>query len=316
MLPKTLARKYGLREFMVKRYIEIFGVKGTKEFLDKVEKGVSSYVRVNTIRGGEEEITYRLMEKGFDLKDTFVPHVYSIKGDFSPSSSLEYLRGEIFLQDLSSAYASFSLGVKEGERVLDMCSAPGAKTTHIAQLMRNKGEILAVDSSKTRVLSLIYNLARCGVRNCYVWIEDSRKLPSMIKSKFDRVLLDAPCTGEGVISKDRSRKLSRVEKDYSIMSSIQKELISSGLSLLKEGGILVYSTCSISPEENEEVISYALEKFQVEIIPLEFGERGLKSFMGRKYPREVTKCRRFYPHVHDTYGFFLAKLRLVKEVKT
>jgi ribosomal RNA methyltransferase Nop2 len=159
----------------------------------------------------------------------------------------------------------------QGEKVLDMASAPGGKTTYIAQFMKNEGVLVANELKKDRLPSLIANLARMGVTNCVVSCMDGRKLPAMVKG-FDRVLLDAPCTGLGIISRDPSVRTQKSRDDVLKMAFLQKQLALAALDCIdadsKTGGILVYSTCSVTLEENEEVVNYLLRKRHVKLLPI------------------------------------------------
>lgn len=158
-----------------------------------------------------------------------------------------------------------SLAPQVGERILDMASAPGGKTTYISQLMKNTGVVVANDSSADRLKALKFNLQRLGVTNCIVCNYDGRKFPKVMKG-FDRILLDAPCTGLGIISKDQSIKTQRLYIDVKKMSHLQKELILAAIDCCKPGGYIVYSTCSITVEENEWVIDYALKNRNIKLV--------------------------------------------------
>merc|ERR1712055_420165 len=201
----------------------------------------------------------------------------------------------------SSLLPVMALAPQEGERILDMAAAPGGKTTHIAALLKNTGMILANDA----------NQARC---KAVVGSHDGRKLPKVMTG-FDRVLLDAPCSGTGVISKDQSAKQSKDDQDIHLCSHLQKELILAAIDCLdhksKTGGYLVYSTCSILPEENENVVDYVLRKRHVKLVPtgLDFGVEGFTKYREKRYHPTMNLCKRYYPHAHNMDGFFVAKIK-------
>lgn len=159
----------------------------------------------------------------------------------------------------------------QGERVLDMAAAPGGKTTYLGQLMGNKGILVANELKKDRLSSLVANLARMGITNSIVVNMDGRKVPECLKS-FDRVLLDAPCTGLGIISRDPSVRTQKTREDVLKMAHLQKELALAALDAIDAdsptGGILVYSTCSVTVEENEQVVNYILKKRHVKLLPV------------------------------------------------
>jgi ribosomal RNA methyltransferase Nop2 len=180
--------------------------------------------------------------------------------------------------------------------------------------MKNTGVLISNDSNKERIKALKGNLHRLGVTNCMLTNYDARKFPKFI-SGFDRILLDAPCSGLGVIFKDPSVKLNRTVADIKKNSHLQKELILAAIDCLNAksstGGFLVYSTCSVSVEENEEVVQYALTNRNVKLVEtgLEVGEPGFPKFRGKIFDPKMIRCKRVYPHTHNMDGFFVAKLK-------
>ncbi|GLJ59403.1 hypothetical protein SUGI_1507270 [Cryptomeria japonica] len=204
------------------------------------------------------------------------------------------------------------------ERILDLSAAPGGKTTHIAQLMKNTGVIFANDISKERCRAVSANCHRLGVNNVVISHSDGRFFPKTMTG-FDRVLLDAPCTGTGVAIKDPSVKASKDQKDVKRCSHLQRELLLAAIDCCdaksKKGGVIVYSTCSILVEENEAVIDYALKRRYVKLVDtdLEFGRAGFKNYCGLHFHPSMSLTRRFYPHTHNTDGFFVAKLQKLND---
>ena len=204
-----------------------------------------------------------------------------------------------------------ALNPKPGERVLDMCAAPGSKASQIAAMMENEGILIANDFKGDRMSPLGMNLQRSGVMNAVITLMQGQWFKEM---EFDRILVDAPCSGTGTIAKSPSTLRIWNPNMIRRLSGTQKQLISASFETLRKGGTLVYSTCSTEPEENEEVIDFLLQRAdnaRVEEIAL----KGLKRsdcvlrFQNRSYNKEIGKCLRIWPQDNDTEGFFVAKIR-------
>lgn len=202
------------------------------------------------------------------------------------------------------------LDPQPGELVLDLCAAPGSKTTQIAALMNNQGVVLANDVSGDRLKPLGLNLQRCGVSNTIVTIRANKAYPP---ESFDRVLVDAPCSATGTIRRSLKTLQMWSPSMVSRMVGLQKSVIEQGWSSLKPGGVLVYSTCTQEPEENEGMISWFLERHpeaSVEAIDLNIVRSpNIMSFGKATFSPEVAKTLRIYPQDNNTEGFFVAKLR-------
>jgi len=213
-----------------------------------------------------------------------------------------------------------ALSPQPKERVLDMSAAPGGKTSYIAQLMRNTGVVFANDLRADRQKATVANMHRLGVKNVITCMHDGRKLSKLFRQfKFDRILLDAPCSGLGVISRDPSVKVQRTIADVKKTAHLQKELLLAAIDVLnhksKTGGVMVYSTCSISVAENEEVVNYALEKRDIKIVDteLDFGTPAFTRYQQKRFHPSLSKTRRFYPHVHNMDGFYVAKIQKLSD---
>jgi tRNA (cytosine40_48-C5)-methyltransferase len=306
---RSLAGKYGYDRWLVGRFMEY--VPDIKEFLAKMEMPPTQYIRVNTLKTSKAELASRLESKGFKLRNTVLPEVLAVeKAPISAGATTEYILGHYYIQDLSSCLAAEALDVHENHAVLDIAAAPGGKTTFMAQKMKNTGSIIALEPSERRARSMSFNLARCGVYNTCIFKMDGIYV-GKLGMKFDRVLLDAPCSCEGVIAKDEARKTSHQPQDVDYCSDRQEKLIEAAAGMVRPGGILVYSTCSFAPEENEMVVDRLLHRFpNITIEPIEHGIDGLTSFGDIKFDSQLRNTKRLYPHVHDTTGFFIAKLKV------
>ncbi|MBW2964222.1 RsmB/NOP family class I SAM-dependent RNA methyltransferase [Candidatus Woesearchaeota archaeon] len=224
---------------------------------------------------------------------------------------VEHTLGYFYVQEAASMIPPLVLDPQPGERVLDMCAAPGSKTTQIAQYMKNKGVLVANDVTGIRLAALGVNLQRCGVLNTIMTqMHGSR----FFELEFDRVLVDAPCSGTGTIRKSLKTIEMWNPRLASHLAKTQRQLIRAGFTVLKPGGTLVYSTCTLEPEEDEGVVDFLLKEFPDAVVE-EIKLPGLKrspavvEFEGKKYSDEVKKCLRIWPQDNDTEGFFVAKIR-------
>ncbi|MFL6322893.1 MAG: NOL1/NOP2/sun family putative RNA methylase [Nitrososphaeraceae archaeon] len=303
-----LAKTYGYDEWLISRFIEY--VPDLDRFLETMNGLPNQYIRTNTIKISNVDLEKRLTSKGFHLKDTVIRDVFAVeKSPFPIGATTEYLLGYYYIQDLSSCIAVESLDVQEDQIILDMASAPGGKTTFIAQKMKNTGCVIALDINSARINSMVFNIARCGVMNSCIYKMDSRQVADL-NIKFDRVLLDAPCSCEGVIIKDKTRKTSHTAQDVEYCVSNQMELIEAAIKVVRPGGLLVYSTCSFAPEENENIVNSTLDRFDVKIEPVQYGIEGLTNFGDIRFHDDMKNTKRLYPHIHNTLGFYIARLRI------
>lgn len=306
---RELAAKYGYDEYMVSRFARL--VPDPEKLLASMEQPLPAYLRVNTLKIAQNALIKRLTDKGFSVKTCDLPDCLEVTAEpYSAGASAEHLLGYFYMQDLSSMVPPLALAPAPGDTVIDLAASPGGKTTHLAQLMNNEGLLVAIEKEPARMPGLIANLGRCGVRNVALYNMDALDA-AKIGVKADRVLLDAPCTGEGVIAKDRSRKTSRGTADIAFCSGLQQRLIDAACELLKPGGTLVYSTCSFAPEEDELVVDYAVREHGMKVEPVPYGAPALESFGGLRFAPGVRNARRLYPHLHRTAGFFVARLRHV-----
>ena len=306
----SLAAKYGYDEWLVSRFLEY--VPSIKDFLSKMERPSTQYIRVNTLKTSLEELEGRLRSKRFELRDTVMPEVLAVdRAPLPTGATTEYLLGHYYIQDLASCIAVDELDIAEDQAVLDVAAAPGGKTTFIAQRMNNTGCIFALEPNGRRARSMSFNIMRCGVYNTSIFKMDGLQA-SKFEMKFDRVLLDAPCSCEGVIAKDFTRKTSHTPQDVDYCSRIQEKLIEVAAKCVKPSGILLYSTCSFAPEENEVVIDKLLQKSgNITVEPIRYGSRrGLTKFGDLTFDRQLNNALRLYPHIDDTTGFFIARLRI------
>jgi len=277
-------------------------------FLDTMFQPLPTTFRINTLKTDCQHLLGRLdYEHLTYLPFKWYPH--GLKMDVEkPGNLVESLMGYIHSQEEISMVSPVVLKPRPEERVLDLCAAPGSKTTQIAQMMNNRGLLVANEPVPNRIVSLRSNCERLGVMNVVITRYDGRFFPL---NQFDRVLVDAPCTGQGMARKDLS-VLSRWNLRTSLgIGRLQLSLLKRAITLTKSGGEVVYSTCTFAPEENEAVVSQVLNegvKLEEVSVPHLKGSPGLNEWMGTEYGDEMKKCARYYPHQNDTGGFFVAKL--------
>lgn len=308
----ALAATYN--DYLLEKITQMFNKQEREAFLIASDKQRPLTIRVNTLQERRSALMQKLTHRGVNIEkiswNTCGAVVYN--SDVPIGATPEYLAGMYMLQSPSSMLAVMALAPEENEIVVDMCAAPGGKTTHIAALMNNTGVIFANDISKERVASLAANVQRMRVTNTICMVSDAKKLTLQ---NVDKVLLDAPCSGTGVLSKDPSAKRNKDEMTIKRLQETQKELILKAFDMLNpkkpEKSVLVYSTCSILVEENECVVDYLLRKrknAKVVETGLPIGKEGFSSYRGKIFHPSLKHTRKMYPHIHNTDGFFVAKI--------
>lgn len=322
LLRKDLCTYFSYNEFLMERLMNIFPLDEIMSFLETSEMQRPVTIRTNTLKIRRRDLAQALINRGVNVDPVGKWSSVGLVVYNSPvpiGATPEYLAGFYMLQAASSLLPVIALAPKENERILDMCAAPGGKASHIAALMKNTGILFANDANKSRVNGIVGNFHRLGITNSVITCYDGREFPQVMKG-FDRILVDAPCTGTGVISKDPSVKTSKDEKDVQKCFTLQRELLLAAIDCLNyrstTGGYLVYSTCSILPEENEAVVNYALKKRDVKLVPtgLDFGTEGFVKYRQNRFHPTLNLTRRFYPHAHNMDGFFVAKFKKFSDV--
>lgn len=274
-----------------------------------VVDGVKPALRVNTLKISASELVKRLEAKGVKLeKVSFLDNGFFYTSDFSMGSTPEYLQGYYYLQEPASQLPVLVLDPKPGELVLDMAASPGGKTTQISSYMSGEGVIVALDNNSQRLKSLNNNLERLAVPNVLVYNLDARYADNL-GLEFDKVLLDAPCSGNFCVERDFFNK--RSVSDFKFKAEEQKKLLRAALKCLKKDGFLVYSTCSLEPEEDEFVVNWLVENFDVEVeeTGLSVGLPGSVNVFGNELSSSVGKTKKLWPHLTGTQGFFIARIR-------
>ncbi len=290
----------GGKEFFRKRYEQLGG--------KIVDLSLPKTIRLNTLRASVKEIVARLEKIGIKLeKIPFTTHGFIAQSKFSLGAIAEYLLGYYYLQEAAAQLPVAVLNPKPDDVILDCCAAPGGKTAQLAQLMKNQGVVVAFEQKEHRIPSLLMNIERMGVENAVVFRGDAAYVKNL-GIQFDKILLDAPCAGNFVTDPVwfEKRDITGIERS----SAIQKRLLKSAVEVLAPNGTLVYSTCSLEPEENELNMQWAIDNLPVRLenVSLPIGDPALTNVFGKKLSSDIAKCRRFWPHKTNTEGFFIAKL--------
>lgn len=288
-----ISLKYSMPEWIVKKFCDEYGEEETADICQNLNLRPNISVRINKLKGKVE-----LGEKGI-LED-----FRTITGTKNITKTKEYIEGNITIQDEAAGLSSFILAPKEGEMVLDACSAPGGKTTYLAELMHNKGKIVAWDIYEERLKQVDQNAKRLGIDIIQTEVHDATKLKEEYEEKFDKILLDVPCLGLGVIRRKPDIKWNRQENDIKEISDIQFNILKTCSKYLKNNGVLVYSTCSMLKEENDEIIEKFIKEENFETVNID-----------EQIPNEFSKITtnnmvKFLPsQKHD--GFFITMLKKI-----
>ncbi|MDX9738828.1 MAG: RsmB/NOP family class I SAM-dependent RNA methyltransferase [Candidatus Dojkabacteria bacterium] len=281
-------------------------------------------IRLNSLKARPQDTFKSLKLRGYVLEEIpWAPDTYFVnnRDKDEVSQTEEYRHGDFYIQNLSSILGTLVLDPKPRETIVDLCSAPGSKTTHIAQLTNNKATILANEIEVSRTNSLRNVVEQFGATSVKITLSDAREFGRKYPDYFDKVLLDAPCSGEGMIYLKGPKPLRFWSiKKVKGSSTLQKELIESAFRTLKSGGTLVYSTCTLEPEENEAIVTYLLDKHRnakvvdIDLISSDkfkafkqFTSPGITHWSGNTYDPSVKKSIRILPSP-EMMGFYIAKI--------
>jgi 16S rRNA (cytosine967-C5)-methyltransferase len=289
--------------WFVKYCFKLFGRAETITMLEADMQQPPTYLRLNTLKGDENETLQKLVEEGITVeKVEQLKHAYRLLSAKQPlTQTASFQQGLFYIQDKASCFAAEAANPKPKTTILDICAAPGAKTTYLAQLMQNQGIIYSIDFSKRRMNIWKNETARMGVNIAESVLADVRQ-PLPFTLEADVVILDPPCTSTGTFRKLPSAKWRLTPRSIGKMAEIQWQMLNNLAENVKHDGTLIYSTCSITVEENEMLIERFLKwhpDFSLTKITPEIGLQGL---------RGLDQCRRLYPHIHECNGFFIAKL--------
>ncbi|MDO8428291.1 MAG: RsmB/NOP family class I SAM-dependent RNA methyltransferase [Candidatus Diapherotrites archaeon] len=300
------------KEFLEK-YQEILGT-DFDSFFEISQTKLKKSIWVNSLKIQPKELKKILEHQNWRLKQlTFHLNSFTIiSGPQKPGQIEEFAQGLFNLQEVSSMLPALVLSPEKNSRVLDCTAAPGNKTLQLACSMNNTGKLAVVEKNNVRAKSLNFNLKKWNVHNAKVFEIDF--LNANFKEKFDFVLLDAPCSSEGLVRKRKEALKEWSQELVKRKSKLQKKLIVQAFNQLKENGTLVYSVCSLSPEECEEVIHHLLDKqenVKIEKIKIKGIKirKGLTFYNGKTFEQEIENCARIYPQDNDSQAFFMTKIK-------
>lgn len=301
---KFLSIKYSHPEWMVERWIKTYGREKTEKICEHNNSPSKISLRINTIKIDKEDLLNLFKKHGIEFKQSlFSENCLIINHAGNIKKIPGYEEGFWVVQGESSSLVSEILDPQPGERILDFCAAPGVKTTHIASLMKDHGRVVAVDISTERIKRITENCERLGVNSVEAVTGDATEFS--FNEKFDRILVDAPCSNTGVLSARPDARWKKKPKDIENLAGLQQKILKNAAQQLKPGGILVYSTCSIEPEENVVLIRKFLEENK-NFIPVNF--QTSSEFIESEFPGSI----QILQSESGIDGFYIAKLMKAK----
>ncbi|MDX5476253.1 MAG: 16S rRNA (cytosine(967)-C(5))-methyltransferase RsmB [Bacillaceae bacterium] len=293
-------------KWIVEKWVSQYGVEKTEEMCLVNLQPPYQTARVNENKGTVEEILEKLESEGYDVRrgDLSPVSILCLKGNLAHSNLFK--EGYFTIQDESSMLVAPALHVSDDDKVYDSCAAPGGKSTHIAELLKGTGKVISSDLHKHKIELINEQTLRLSLNNVETYVLDSRKATETFKEEsFDKVLIDAPCSGFGVIRRKPDLKYTKTMQDVKQLAKIQLDILTEVAPLVKKGGTLVYSTCTIDKEENEEVVNAFLELREDFMLDEE-----LQQYIPEKAKEYVKNgMLQLLPHYFNTDGFFIARLK-------
>lgn len=295
--------QYSFPQWMVERFIRQYGLEDAERLCDWYNQPAAMWIRTNTLKTTRAELKQILEKEGLTVSESrHTPEGLKIENAVNLHKLKSFQQGLFTVQDESSMLVALAAEPAPGQRVLDVCSAPGGKTTHMAQLMKNKGTIYACDIHKHRLDLIAENCKRLGISNVELVQQDGTKLTKRWQEPFDVVLCDVPCSGLGVLGRRADARWAKESEDIAGLCKIQKKILEEAAQLVVPGGTLIYSTCTIAPEENQEMV----ESFIREHPEYELDETLTDCWLD--VDKEETGYVQFLPFIDDMDGFFIARM--------
>ncbi|NLC77410.1 MAG: 16S rRNA (cytosine(967)-C(5))-methyltransferase RsmB [Clostridia bacterium] len=305
-----IALKYSHPQWLVSRWVEEYGIEATIELCRYNNSPAPLTLRVNTLKITREELVQKLARRGIEAAySRYVPEGLVVEGWPGLEEVEEFQEGLFLMQDESSMLVAHALKPRKGALVIDACAAPGTKTTHLAQLMEDTGQIIAIDVHEHKLDLIRQNCRRLGIGSVKAMLGDARDLNKFAGHQAGYVLVDAPCSGLGVLGRRADARWRKTPEGLAALTEMQLAVLQGGAAAVAEGGVLVYSTCSIAPEENRQVVEHFLA------INPDFEPEDLTGVLPGGIIREEQQERakkgilQILPQLHGIDGFFIARLR-------
>jgi 16S rRNA (cytosine1407-C5)-methyltransferase len=302
--------------------LNLFGKEEAAKYIEYIGCDPLTYIRINPLKSDIESLRKKLKNK-YDISLTSIidiPNGFIVDDPQRLlGKTIEHILGEFYIQSLSSMIPAIVLAPKPGETVLDLCSAPGSKSTQLAELMQNTGKLIVNEVQLDRVKTLVFNLDRMNVLNTGVIHSKGELLSKSFNNYFDKILVDAPCSGLGIMQKKGEVSSWWSQQKVESLSEVQYKLLVSAIKMLKVGGELVYSTCTMTVEENEMVIDKLLNKYPIKILPIELPVKSINgkvSFGDDVFDENLSLAKRIIPWEINSEGFFIIKLTKTDEIET
>ena len=299
------ALDYFTPTWIIRKFIEQWGEDFTKKVLSTFLETIPLYIRINELKSNLKEIVENFENQGISFEvDKDLPNLIRIENSPIPiPRTREFKNGKIVIQQKASVLASLVLDPEPDSSILDMCASPGSKTSHIAALLGDKPVITAVDINKERIEILKERMKLLGVQQLQIIQGDSRDFSNVTDKRYDRILVDPPCSSSGTYSSRPENKWKLKKRDLRWYVDLQTDLLEEASRLIKQDGIIVYSTCSLFHDENHEIITSFLEKNSNFILDQPI------PIIGISKETPYGEVQELYPHLHETEGFFIAKIR-------
>ncbi|GAA0105597.1 16S rRNA (cytosine(967)-C(5))-methyltransferase RsmB [Paraclostridium sordellii] len=300
-----LSIKYSYSPWIIKKWISDFGQDFAEDLLEANSEKPKLYIRVNTLKTNRDELIEKLSKQGIECrKVNGIEEAIQVQNLKSIENNKFFKEGYFTVQDISSMLVGKVLNPEENKLILDICSAPGGKTTHVATIMKNSGKVVARDVFDHKLKLINQTVKRLGLKNVKVEDGDALKLDQESINKFDYVICDVPCSGMGIIKRKPEIKFKK-EEELKNLPDIQKNILNNASKYVKIGGNLIYSTCTIHDEENIDIVkSFLDENDNFELVPINEVNIDLDN--------QDSGYIKIYPNIHGMDGFFIAKLKRVR----